>query len=437
MKAGQEVLIEGLGASGDGVGRLQDGRVVFVQGALPGDRVTVSTAEQRKKVQYANLLELVEPSGERVVSRCTVERCGGCPLRSYSAAGQGEAKRARLVETLRRLGQVNVEDLLGPVRQFGDGWAYRHRVRLHAQWTGKGYTVGYHARRTRSVIGFTSCPVLLPELEKVAAAVSQGLAALPRHARLQEVEIAYSQLDQRAVMKLTGAGPITPYRRLAARLEELGVSGVDVETPDARWRHGNVELRYDHARASEFDLRFEAGVFTQAHPAANDRLVEGVLTAVRPRETPSVLELHAGIGNFSLPLARAGAQVVAVEQNQRASILARRNARRAGLTLHCFGIRDEDALEGVEVKGELRLPRDFNVLLLDPPRTGAAAVCKAVAQEGPRRVVYVSCDPATLARDVATLGQGGYQVAHIEAYDMFPQTAHVEALVVLDRPETP
>src|SRR5690606_34129383 len=149
------------------------------------------------------------------------------------------------------------------------------------------------------------------------------------------------------------------------------------------------------------------------------RLVDAVHNAVRPREAPRVLELHAGIGNFSLPLARSGAQVVAVERSPRASILARRNARRAGLNIHTLGISDEEAMGGVDVEDTRLLPNDFDVLLLDPPRTGAAEVAKAVAKEGPRRVVYVSCDPATLARDIAYLSVGGYQLAHIEIYDMF------------------
>ncbi len=420
--------IHGLGASGDGVGRLADGRVVFVEGALPGDRVEVLLGERRKKVQFASLREVLRPSPERVVSRCPHETCGGCPLSSYSAAGQADAKRSRVVETLRRIGHLEAEELLSSVRQFGDGWGYRHRVRLHAAWTDVGWEIGYHARRSRTVSKFDHCPALLPELSVKVAEIAGALASLPRAAQLTELELAYSRRDDRVAARLTARGPLAIFREATPRLQAAGLLGLEVETPKGCWRSGNLELRLDHARADAFDIRFEPSVFSQANSLANDGLVAGLLDAVRPREHPRVLELHAGIGNFSLALAQAGARLVAVERQRRAAILGRRNARLAGLGIEVHEASDDEAL----TPGSPILAGDpFEVVVLDPPRTGAFEACKLLAQHTPRRIVYVSCDPATLARDAAWLCDHGYALRHLEAYDMFPQTPHVEMLAVL------
>lgn len=426
----RRVDIHGLGASGDGVGRLEDGRVVFVEEALPGDRVEVVLGERRKKVQYARLVEVLVPSPERVVSRCTVDRCGGCPLAAYSAAGQARAKLTRVVETLRRIGHLDTGDLLSSVRQVGDGWGYRHRVRLHAAWSGADWNVGYYARRSRTVRRFSACPVLIPELTAVTTRLAAVLASLPRQAQLGEIDIAFSRRDGRAAARLTIAGPLASVRGATAQIEAAGLSGLEVESPEGRWRHGNLELRLDHARAAAFGIRFEPGVFTQAHPAANDALVAAVVNAVRPREAPRVLELHAGVGNFSLALANAGARLVAVEVHRRAAILCRGNARRAGCDLDVVEANDVEALNG-----GIDIPEReaYDLVVMDPPRTGAAAATAILKQRGPRRLVYVSCDPATLARDAACLGEGGYELRHLEAFDMFPQTPHVEVLAVFER----
>lgn len=414
------VVIEGLGASGDGVARLADGRVVFVEGGLPGDRVSIEPTHLHRRVQYARLRELVAPSPDRVTSRCQLDRCGGCALRALALNAQLEAKRRRIVEALRRLGHVDVDQLVGPVRAIGDGWSYRHRVRLQAAWS-HGWHVGYYARRSHRVLPFTRCPVLLPELEAATVGLVRQLQRLPKEVGLYEVSVAYSQRDARAAALLKVHGPLQLFRQNAAWFAETTVAGVEVQNTTQRWRHGNVELRYDHRRADQFDLRFEPAVFTQAHPQANDRLVESVVAAARARDNPNVLELHAGIGNFSLPLALAGARVTASENHRAAALLCRRNAKAAGLPVE---VHDEPA-ENMPVLG-------YDVVVVDPPRTGARVVCERLRECGAPRIVYVSCDPATLARDTAILA-ASYRLIHLEAYDLFPQTPHVESLAVFER----
>lgn len=424
-----DVIIDDLVAEGAGVGRLADGRVIFVEDALPGDRVRVRLAHNRKGVQYAELIALRAPSLDRVESRCEVAACGGCAFKSMRLFAQALAKRRRVVETLRRVGGIDVAALLGEVQGAGDGWRTRHRVRLHAQWSGGRWHLGYHARRRQSFVELATCPVLWGELERAAQSFAKTLAGLPRAAGLETVEIAYSRRDARAAVRLTGAGEVRTFVRWLAQASAAGSLGIAVAAAGRGFAHGDLELRYDHQRAAEFDLCFEPGVFTQAHPAVNDRLVETVLRSAGAGEGRRVLELHAGIGNFSVPLRFAGDEVVAIERHRPAAALCWRNGRAAGVDLEVRAQADEEAVRDL---------RGFDVVLLDPPRTGARAAALAIAgSPNIERVVYVSCDVATLARDARELARGGFRVAMVKAFDMFPQTPHVEVVMALTRSPEP
>jgi 23S rRNA (uracil1939-C5)-methyltransferase len=202
------------------------------------------------------------------------------------------------------------------------------------------------------------------------------------------------------------------------------LSGVAVVGHSQSWRHGNLTLRYDHGRADAYTLWFEPDLFTQAYPQMNDALVAAVLRALSPAPGMRVLEFHAGLGNFTVPLVLAGASVTAVEQNRRSAILGRRNLAAAGVNAMLLERADHDALG---------LVSESDRVLLDPPRTGAKQLAETLAQRGPERLVYVSCDPATLARDARTLAEGGYQIKSLELFDMFPETPHVESLLVMQR----
>jgi 23S rRNA (uracil1939-C5)-methyltransferase len=423
-----EVFIHSMGTAGEGIGRLESGQVVFVEGGLPGDLVEVRLTRKRKRVQHAEVARVIAPSSQRVESECPVDACSGCPIRWLSRGAQAEAKRDRVVQTLRRIAKQDVDELLGDVVQLGDGWRYRHRVRLHAERAEGRWRLGYHARRSHRLVPLETCPVLVPELETTALAVADAVALLPEYAALREVELMVSRRDQRAAARIEATGAVQAFKEPSTWFENAGLAGVEVVTPDEIWRHGDLELRFDHARADEFDLVGEPGVFTQANPAINDALVAAVLAELPVDTCPRVLELHAGIGNFSLPLAKAGAIVFTAEHMQRAVKLAQRNAEQAGISLHAYYLEDIDALER---GGPVPPLSDFDAVLLNPPRVGAFGVAKALARSGPAHLAYVSCDPATLARDVKELVAGGYEITAATAFDMFPQTPHVEVLLTL------
>lgn len=386
-----QLAITGLTSSGDGVARLQDGRVAFVRGGLPGDQVEARLTREQPRMVNADVIRVVTPSPQRVISTCQREGCGGCALRDYDPQAQRDAKTDQVLQAVTRIAKLDPK----PVFQgmvSGDPWAYRHRARFHARHDGQ-WRIGYHARASHDLVPITRCPVLWPELEQAALELQDWLAKQPRSLALQEVELAYSRKDEKA-----GAFFIADRPVIGAPFD-------------------NATLAYDHA--GDFLLRFSAGVFTQANPAMNERLVAAVTASVQGKR---ILELHSGIGNFSLPLAKAGCSVKAVEQNPASSALAKLNAQ--GFSITPVTASDASAVADADT---------YDTILLDPPRIGAKEVATKLAQRGPARVVYVSCDPATLARDLRLLVDGGYRLDSLATYDMFPQTPHVESLAVLSR----
>lgn len=386
-----QLAITGLTSSGDGVARLADGRVAFVRGGLPGDAVEARVTREQPRMVNADVVRVVTPSPERVVSICQREGCGGCALRDYDCAAQRVAKVDQVLQALARIAKLDAKPVfLGMMS--GEPWRYRHRARFHARYDGQ-WSIGYHARSSHSLVPIVGCPVLWPELEQAALELAEWLAPQPKSLGLREVELAYSRKDGKAGALFIGDRPV-----------------VGAPFDDA-------VLAYDHA--GDFTLCFSAGVFTQANPAMNEQLVAAVTASIRGKR---VLELHSGIGNFSLPLAKAGCSVRAVEQNPASGALAARNARGFDVTPAVAS----DASAVADADG-------YDSILLDPPRVGAKEVATKLAQRGPGRVVYVSCDPATLARDLRLLVDGGYRLEALTTFDMFPQTPHVESLAVLSR----
>jgi 23S rRNA (uracil1939-C5)-methyltransferase len=424
------VEIVSLASAGEGVGRFSDGRVVFVAGALPGDVVKVGSLKKKKKVLFGSVDTILTSSVDRVTSRCEVSECGGCPLRELSWDAQHRVKRQRVIDALRRIGGMDIEQQTGSITTKGEGWHYRHRVRLHAQWMGSQWNIGYHKRQSHEIQDFRECMVLLPPLETMVRQTKLWLEGLLPQSGLRSVEIALGKEEGVFAVKLQGSGTLKHYQAAYRWVGEHGLIGVEVVARDGHRRYGNIELMYDHGHARCFDATFEPGLFTQAFPACNDELVARVLKRTGGATDVKVLEFHAGVGTFSLPLLQAGARVWSVELDQRALALAEKNARKAGFKLHAYRQSDQNFLS----TSLGQMPEEgWDVCLLDPPRTGAKQVAMWLRNDGPKKVVYVSCDPATLARDVKTMAEGGYSVEHVDIFDMFPQTSHVESVVTLKK----
>lgn len=398
------VTIERLAAGGDGVGRQGDGRAIFVPFTVPGDRVRVRIVEERRRFARAELLEVLQAGPDRTEPRCAVfGRCGGCSWQHVDYAAQVAAKRSIIQDALRRIGRFDVSDPF-PFTASPNAYAYRQRARVLAV-DGR---LGFRGRRSHELCETAECPVLVPALARELA------------------RLAESGLPGRSDFPAEGGDEW----EISA-----GLSGVRTLPLPAR--------RGDPAGAMEMEvgedrLHISPGVFVQANQLLLGPLVRAVCMAALPgREPmrqgdrdslPSVLELYAGAGTLTLELARRASSLVAVEVNPASAADLRRNLRAAGL--QNVAVRCEPSEAVLDLRGALTP----DVIVLDPPRAGLGApAVAALAELKAARVVYLSCDPATLARDLAGLREHGYRLAHVEGFDLFPQTAHVEALCVMTR----
>ena len=374
-----ELRIESLAAGGDGIGRMADGRAVFVAFTAPGDRVLARVVEDRGRFARAKVVELLEPGPERVQPVCPAfGSCGGCAWQHVAYPAQLAAKRAILADALRRIGGFEV-GALPPCVASPSEYAYRGRTRLRVE-AGR---VGYRRRRSHALCAVSRCPVLVPELEdRLRALASQP----PREDG--EWELVAGAAGLRAAPVGAAAPPI-----------DLEVGGRRIEV--------------------------SAGVFAQSNALLAGELARRVAEAAG--KGALAVELFAGAGLLTAELAKNFARIVAVESHAAAVADLRRNAAAWGA----------DHVEALEAPVEHALVRLAGLrpdaLVLDPPRTGLAdGAAEALLAVLPRRVVYLSCDPATLARDLCVLRAGGLFVRSATAIDLFPQTPHVEALAVLE-----
>ncbi len=385
MSTDAEVEIHSLAAGGDGVGRLEDGRVVFVPWAAPGDRLRIRLVEQKKRFARGRLLEILEPGPGRREPPCKAAGdCGGCRWQHIRYEDQLQAKSQILRDAIERIAGLRVPDDFDvvPSQELG----YRSRARVFAE----GGLVGFRKLSSHDVRGIDHCPVLTPGIDRILG-------------------------------ELAGDPPAGPAEWLLAEGDDQTLS-VRTQVPGAK--ADGIRLR-----VGEDTLRIGPGVFFQANVALRGALAEAVVQAAGTGA--AALELYAGAGFFSLALARRFDLLTLVESDKRAVRDLCHNLESAGL--------DEGAVvceAPVEDYLANPAPGPVDVIVLDPPRTGLPKRgADALAAQGARRVVYVSCDPATLARDLAVLTERLYALTSLRAFDLFPQTSHVESVAVLDRIE--
>jgi 23S rRNA (uracil1939-C5)-methyltransferase len=421
--------IDSLDAEGRGVGRNAEGKVVFVEGALPGEEVDFQVLRKKSSFEIGRLTKVLDGASSRQTPRCPhFGVCGGCSLQHTDPRTQMAAKQRWLEENLARIGKVQPETMLPIV--YGEDWHYRRRARLGARYVPKkgGAMVGFREKRSSYITDMHECHVLPPQVSALISPLRALVEALSVRARLPQVEVAVGDNATVLVFRHLDALTDEDLSKLKIFADNHGI--------DVWLQPGGPESAHPfHPRESklyydlpEFGVRveFQPTDFTQVNHGVNRVLVSRAVRLLDPRPGERVADLFCGLGNFSLPLAARGAAVVGFEGSSELVDRARANASMNGLVAQFE--RFDLFKTGIEAFGP------FEKLLIDPPREGAVEIIKALAGDWPRRIVYVSCDPATLARDAGVLVHAkGFRLAAAGVVNMFPHTAHVESIALFDK----
>lgn len=429
----EPLLIERMADGGRGVAHI-DGKLVFVEGGLAGEHVHAARVKRHANYDEAVATDVLDPAPQRVTPACAVYgRCGGCVLQHQNHSAQAQDKQAQLAEKLTRIGGVQPSAWLQPV--VGPAWHYRRRARLGARLVPKRNTVlvGFRERRSSFLTDMNDCAVLDARLSALIGPLRALIGSLSMAAQIPQIEATAT--DDEVVLVLRHLAPLADGDRAA--LTAFGAAHavrwfLQPGGPDTAHPLPPGNDRPLHYRIDAFDLDIEFGPldFTQVNFAINQQLVPLAVDLLAPRDGERVADLFCGVGNFSLPLARRGARVLGLEGEASLVAQARSNARRAGLAEGCTF---EQANLYDDAPAALARLGGCDAWLLDPPRPGAQALCAALPRPGPSRIVYVSCNPATLARDAGMLVGHGYRLAKAGVVDMFPHTAHVESIALFER----
>ena len=427
-------LIESLDHEARGITRLE-GKAIFVDGALPGETVEYASFRRKPTYELAQLVEVRRPSTLRVEPRCQYFGiCGGCAMQHMEPSAQVAAKQRVLEDNLWHIGRVRPETLLPPVH--GAPWGYRHRARLAVRKVPKkgGVLVGFHERRSSYIADMQSCAVLAPHVSALLMPLRELVGSLSIADRLPQIDVAVGEhctaLLLRVLEPLT-ASDENLLRQFAERHEVVLYLQPKGQDSVVRF-HPLPGPRLSYT-LPEFDLEFEFRPtdFTQVNHAVNRVLVRRALRLLDPQPGERIADMFCGLGNFTLPIARSGASVVGIEGSAGLVERGRQSAAANGLAGNVeFGVANlfECTEESIAALGK------FDKMLIDPPREGAIELIKALGSGGPKRIVYVSCNPATLARDAGVLvAVSGYRFVAAGAVNMFPHTAHVESIAVFEK----
>ena len=445
--------VESLDLEAQGVAHRADGKVVFIEDALPGEEVRVSVNRRKNNWEQATMTERRRDSSQRVEPGCTFfGLCGGCKMQHFHASAQVAVKQRVLEDNLWHLGKVKPETLLRPIE--GPAWGYRFRARLSVRYVAKKGTVlvGFHERKSRYVADMTSCKILPPHVSRLLVPLRELIAGMDQRDRLPQIEVAVG--TQITVLVLRHLEPLT--NADTQRLKAFAVKHSPAEggqTAISWWlqpKGPDTVHPLDESLPTldytlpEFGITmpFKPTDFTQVNHAINQVLVGRALRLLGVQKDERVIDWFCGLGNFTLPLATQAREVLGIEGSETLVARSRENALANGQAERTsFVARNLFEITPQELAGYGHADK----WLVDPPREGAFALAKAVADlhqdptlvpdwVPPKRIVYVSCSPGTLARDAGLLvHQGGYRCVAAGAVNMFPHTAHVESMAVFER----
>jgi len=431
------VIIESLDQEGRGVAR-SEGKVIFIEGALTGETVSYSSYRKKPSFELAQVTQIHKSSALRVQPKCAhFGVCGGCSMQHLDARAQVAVKQRILEDSLWHIGKVRAETIMRPI--YGQAWGYRERARLSVRHViKKGKTlVGFHEKRSSFVADMQHCEILVPKIAALLPLLAELIGGLSIRDRVPQIEVAVGEHVDVLVLRVMDAPSSEDEAALRTFADEHGIQfwlqtkGYDTIAPfhplDA------PPLSYS---LPEFGITmpFAPSEFTQVNSALNRVMISRAMRLLDPQPGERIADFFCGLGNFTLPIARSGAQVLGIEGSETLVARARQNAELNGLAANTeFAAMNLFAITADDYN---KLGR-FDKLLIDPPRDGALELVKSLGGENsPSRIVYVSCNPGTLARDAAELVQRGYVLKSAGVMNMFPHTSHVESIAVFELAET-
>lgn len=427
-------VIESLDHEGRGVAHVE-GKAIFVDGALPGETVEFSSYRRKPSYELATMNRVMAPSSWRVAPRCPhFGVCGGCRMQHFDASAQVATKQRVLEDAFTHIARLRPETMLPAIA--GPTWAYRHRARLTARLVPKkgGLLVGFHERKSSYVADMDRCEILPRSISDLLLPLRDLLGGMSTPDRLPQIEVAVG--DAVIALVLRHLEPLTAEdeARLRRFADAKGVQfWLQPAGPDSAHLFHPLDGPPLQYRIPEFDvdIRFRPTDFTQVNHAMNRVLVRKALALLAPQPGERVADLFCGLGNFTLPIARSGARVIGIEGSGTVVQRAQENAALNGLASR---VRFETANLFQFDESALARLGPLERMLIDPPREGAMELVKALpAGGGLRRIVYVSCNPATLARDAGVLvHEKNYRLVGAGIANMFPHTSHVESMAVFE-----
>lgn len=438
------IEIESLDMDARGVGHLQNedgspGKVIFVEGALPGERVSFVSFKKKKNWEAARMTELLRESALRITPKCKhFDNCGGCSMQHLEPSAQVAIKQRVLEDNLWHIGKVRPLTVMRPM--YGPTWGYRYRARLSVRHVKKKDTVlvGFHEKKSAFVADMDSCEILPPHISAMLLPLRALVGGLSIYDQMPQIELAVGEDVTALVLRIMAPLSAADEVLLKTFADAWNVQWwLQTKGPETAAPYYPLD-RQLHYLLPEFGVRmpFKPVDFTQVNHHINRVLVVKALRLLEVQPDDRVADLFCGLGNFTLPLATQGREVVGIEGSTTLTERALENARHNGLagktsfsTRNLFEVTAEDLV----ALGK------FDRMLIDPPRDGAMALCEALAalrfshaEMLPKRIVYVSCSPSTLARDAGILAGAGYVLSKAGVVNMFPHTSHVESMAVFD-----
>lgn len=433
-----EAVIESLDQEGRGVAHVE-GKTIFIDGALPNEKVTYQAQQIKPSYEVANVVQVLKQSNQRVVPKCPhFGVCGGCKLQHMDFAAQVAAKQRLLENDFKHIGKVKPTNMLPPL--YGPTWGYRHKARLSVKYVEKKQRVlvGFNEKATRFVSDMNSCEVLVPQVSALIQPLQDMIVQLSLRDKTPQIELAVGEPETGSaqpviVLIFRIMGPLSPQdQTLLKAFADVHHVQVWTQTkgPDTImpfYPLNGAQLQYS---LPEFNLSypFKPNEFTQVNPQINQVMIRRAMQLLSPQTQERIADFFCGIGNFTLPIARSGAQVLGLEGLANLVERANESAQLNGISHVKFGVADLFKM----TESSLAELGKMDKWLVDPPRDGAFELVKAITPAtAPKRIVYVSCNPATLARDAGVLvNEKGYVLSAAGVINMFPHTAHVESIAL-------